>query len=503
MNNKLVAVLALCLLCGPLYGVDAMIRKIEVKEGAKKIVSLQRAKPSLVEDSNVAKLVSAGNGGDYYVEGLSIGKTSVVCRKPDGAQEILEITVVPRYWSTLQFLFENNPNISLAVTDGHVIISGQVLQNSLMEKVNKAVDLDKKRIINNVTLSHTDLLKRIDSYLRAEKFDGVKTEVMDRTVYLSGKVFDKAKRDKLLSVLLSYAKPAGFSLNSSGVILSGSQLTVEVRFVSVDKGKNDNMGLSTDEIKYSMQFAPSASHSYDSSNNPNVVKKAAYGGDATVTNSGTFNIQKIRNAMKILFDSRLATRSGETAKLQRGGTVYEKIEGVQAVDLREINYGFMVNVTPTMVNAKTITADVDIQVSEPTNRNPLTIAKYNMTAKYTVSPGEVILINKMNAINDTVAKQGIPILSDIPFVGSIFDNDSANTSNANIILLLRVTLPEEEAKREAAMKALEKFNEAQQTPTSAGSFVEEAVDSLIEEGTKDTKDLEKAGEKTAGALEEL
>jgi len=190
--------------------------------------------------------------------------------------------------------------------------------------------------------------------------------------------------------------------------------------------------------------------------------------------------------MKVLFDSKLATRSGETAELQRGGTVYEKIEGVQAVDLREINFGFMVKVTPTMINAKTITADVDVQVSGIQKENPLTINKYSMMAKYTVVPGEVILINKMNAINDRVSEQGILGLSDIPFIGSLFNNNQANNSNADILLLLKISFQSERKNIEEAAKASAKFKNAQDTETSVDMNI---TDKLVKELVKEIDKL--------------
>jgi len=465
---------------------DSLTKNIEIKEGARTMVRLVDVSSFFVQDPAVVKMTDMDENGKYILDGLGIGNTNVICTRSDGKDMVLKVTVVPRYWSTLRFLFQDMPNISLNITDGHVIISGKTIQNSIVKKVDQAVALDKKRIINNVVLSHTDLLKRINCYLRGESLNGIKAEVMDKTIYLNGKIYDKSKRDKLLSVVESYAKPAGFALNSSGIILSGSPLIVDVRFVTVTRGKDDNLGLTMNEIKYSMEFDPSASHAYDNSATPNVTKKAAYGGTGNVATNGVLNIQKIRNAMKVLFDSKLATRSGEVAELQRGGTVYEKIEGVQAVDLKEIDYGFMVKVTPTMVNENTITADVSVQVSGIQSQVPLTINKYHMAAKYTIAPGEVIVINKMNAINDRISEQGVLGLSDIPFVGSLFDTDVAQTANADILLLLRITRQTDFERAAEAEKAEKKFEEARDTPTTvdmnlSDKVVKEVIDKLEEE----------------------
>lgn len=484
--KKSFIILYLFLLICSLNGSDAqLIRNIEIKETARKIIKLPTLSTFFVQDPSIVNLVKSEEQSNYILLGLSVGNSEIICKNRDGSESILKIKVVPKYWNTLKFLFADNPNIQLNITDGHVIISGKVIQNSVMKKVNQAVELDKKRIINNVVLSHTDLLARIENYLKSEKLDNLKPEVMDRTVYLTGKIFDSSRRKKLLSVVESYTKPAGFNLNSSGIILGGSPLTVQVRFVSVTRGKNDNMGLTMDEIKYSMEFNPSASHSYDSSATPNVTKKAAYGGSGEVQTSGVFNTQKIKNAMKVLFDSKLSTRSGELAKLQRGGTVYEKIEGVQAVDLKEIDYGFMVEITPTMINEKTITADVSVQVSGIQQDNPLTISKYDMSAKYTIAPGEVILINKMNAINDIVSEQGIMGLSDIPYIGSMFNNNKAKTHNADILLLLRISFQSSPENKKDADKATDKFEQFKKKTTNVDmNFSDKQIKKLIEKVDK-------------------
>lgn len=470
----------------PLFS-DQLIQEIKIKEGARKIIKLN-VDTYLDQDPTIAKLVKTENANEVVVLGLSMGKTEIICKNQNKEETLLKLTVVPRYWNTLEYLFADTPNISLNITDGHLIISGKVIQNSLLKKVDEALKLDKERIINNVSFSYTDLLTRIRSYLKEESFDDIKVEAMDKTVYLSGNIFDKKKRDNLISVIQSYVKPAGCALNYAGIHLSGSPLTVEVRFASITRGHDDNIGITLDDIKSTMDFTPTTGHIYNSAAVPNVTRNLGISGTGEINTAADLNLQKIKNAMKILYDTDLSTRSGEHAKLQRGGTVYEKIEGVQAVDLKEIDFGFIVDITPTLLNKKTIDADVEVQVSGIEKNIPLTIRKYTMNAKYTVAPGEIILINKINSIDDKVSKQGIPILSDIPIISYMFENETSNDTNANLILLLRISLQPDAKIKEKAEEANKSFDKIQKTPTHVDmNFFESLVDELedtIEEELK-------------------
>ena len=105
-----------------------------------------------------------------------------------------------------------------------------------------------------------------------------------------------------------------------------------------------------------------------------------------------------------------------------------------------------------------------------------------MSAKYTIVPGEVILINKMNAINDRIAEEGVMGLSDIPFIGSMFDNNKASTNNSDILLLLKISFQTNAENAKNAQDAEKKFKEAQETPSTVDMNIS---DKLVKEVIKE------------------
>jgi Flp pilus assembly secretin CpaC len=422
------------------HAADPLGIRVQLREKEREIVAVPGVASFLVRDPTVAEVVAADHPGHLIVVGTQMGDTRILCPLADGGSSVVHVKVVPPYWDTLSYLFADSPNIEMVVTNGHLILSGEVSRNTVIRKVESAVALDPKRIINNVTFSHPDLLRRIDGYLQAQGYAGVTAEVLENTVYLGGQIFDDARRKDVVSVIEAYAKAANCLVNAAGLKLGGAPLAVEVKFVNVSRGVDNNIGLVMNEVKYNLNWNPKETDVWQFDNHVRSRQEtASWELDGEVTNDGSVGMQRIRSGMKVLYETRMATRSGEQVRLQQGGTIYKETTGVQVTETTQVDYGFIVEITPTMIGPKSISADVNVQVSGVLKDDPLTLDKYNLQSKYTIAPGDIILVNRMNKMSDQVARQVLPYVGDIPMLGNLFANTKETDQDGNLLLLIRIT----------------------------------------------------------------
>ncbi|HRU01397.1 MAG TPA: hypothetical protein P5239_06815, partial [Victivallales bacterium] len=161
-------------------------RKVQLKEGARTILFLPSVSTFLVHDPEIISVAKTESPDELIIIGLKMGNAVISCQNMDRTITTINVCVVPKYWDTLEALFENNPNIRMTVTGEHLILSGEVNDQDSMSRVKTAQELDKKRIINNVTFSKQNLLEKINSYLKNSGLNDVFAKIDDKVVYLRG-----------------------------------------------------------------------------------------------------------------------------------------------------------------------------------------------------------------------------------------------------------------------------------------------------------------------------
>ncbi|HBC86905.1 MAG TPA: hypothetical protein DCZ94_08125 [Lentisphaeria bacterium] len=462
-------------------------KMVQVKEGGRTLVKLDPISSFLAMDPETVTVARTERNDELVVIGVKMGKARIFCQNTDGSQTSVEVTVVPTYWDTLQQIFSDAPNIEMTVTTDHLILGGEMVKQNTLKKIETAMALDKARIINNVSFSQEDLLGKINTYLKASEFKDVNAKVQDGTVFVSGMILDKKKQEDMLSVLKAYATGFGCVLNSAGLTAGSSPLIVEVKFVSITNGDDVDMGLVMNEVKYNLAWNPKQTELWQHGETNGVRTNtrnegASWDLQGNVSNDGAMKLQKIRNSLKVLYESRMSTTSGEKLNVQKGGTIYLQTTGVEVTQVDPIDFGFIVDIVPTIISRDSVGADVNVQVSQVEREIPtLKIAKYSLTAKYAITPGEVILVNKMNTINDQVIKQGVPYLSTIPLIGYIFDNDKKKDDNAHLLLLIRISISDPKQVVDEGKKEDGTYAKMKDDPNHVDfTFIERLVDKVTD-----------------------
>jgi len=166
--------------------------------------------------------------------------------------------------------------------------------------------------------------------------------------------------------------------------------------------------------------------------------------------------------------------------MQKGGTIYLTNSDTQATKSQAIDYGFIVEIVPTMVGPETITVDVTVSISGIESENPLKLNKYKLDAKYSVNPEEIILVNKMTKISDQASLQQVPYICEIPVIGGLFTNNKSSDENSNLMLLMKITPLHTGLVKESGETAEKLFEKAKQRPVKM-ELTEEAEEVMMKQ----------------------
>lgn len=163
------------------------------------------------------------------------------------------------------------------------------------------------------------------------------------------------------------------------------------------------------------------------------------------------------NKAKILSNPRVATQNGKVAKFQATETVPVVKTTVTATgateSVEQIPIGETIDVTPLLVDPATgvVTLDLKPQISSRgkeviVNRNPVpeTLIR-SLSTTMTLKSGESIVIGGLKRKNNSEASNRLPLLGDIPFLGTLFSSSSWNGSESELIIMVTPYILEEVA----------------------------------------------------------
>jgi len=106
-----------------------------------------------------------------------------------------------------------------------------------------------------------------------------------------------------------------------------------------------------------------------------------------------------------------------------------------------LNTGVVLQVTPRVNTSGLVTLEIDQSVSNVSKTTTSTIDSPTITQRRVVTSvvvqdGETIALGGLILDNQTNSRQGIPVLSDIPVIGSLFRSTTKNTGRTELLVLL-------------------------------------------------------------------
>lgn len=127
------------------------------------------------------------------------------------------------------------------------------------------------------------------------------------------------------------------------------------------------------------------------------------------------------------------------AKFKSGGTVFVKVAGADAADLKEVPYGFTINAKGGLVDAETMSCDFDFTISSIVGKDGDSIERQEESSKQKISLpiGKTTLIGgRKGLIDQNTPPSGLPILRNTPVVNWFVADSGKSVSDRRLVIMV-------------------------------------------------------------------
>ncbi len=143
-------------------------------------------------------------------------------------------------------------------------------------------------------------------------------------------------------------------------------------------------------------------------------------------------------------DSNMTVLNNGTANMKSGGRIEITFEGADGeISARTIEFGVIINVTPRISSDGRIILDVSAEVSDlltPFSEGGIPqridFSERTVSSTITLQPGQTVLLGGLMQNQLTTGESGVPVLSSIPIIGSLFKTNTVNNSDTDLLLIV-------------------------------------------------------------------
>jgi pilus assembly protein CpaC len=328
----------------------------------------------------------------------------------------------------------------------------------------------------SVRASASSLNDSIDALRRELRLElpgqSVKATIDNGVVFLRGTVKDLASADRAVKIAAASGKVV--NLLNVEVPASEPQILLKVRFMSVDRNKQTQLGINIFSLGLGNtiggittgQFSPPTitAPTGGSSITSNGVTTVLPPSPATATFSNELNLMALnpgglplgvsiqalesKGLVEVLAEPNIVAANGKEASFLAGGEYPYPVAvgsgGGSAITIMFKEYGVRLNFIPTVTPRGTIRLQVAPEVSALDFTNAVVISGFEVPAITTrkikteveLVDGQSFVLGGLLDNRETDAFQKIPFLGDIPIIGKFFQSASKNRTNTELIVLV-------------------------------------------------------------------
>ena len=127
------------------------------------------------------------------------------------------------------------------------------------------------------------------------------------------------------------------------------------------------------------------------------------------------------------------------AKFKSGGTIFVKVAGADAADLKEVPYGFTINAKGGLVNEQTMSCDFDFMVSTilPTGDDNINRKEDYSKQRISLPIGKTTLIGGLKDLVDrNTPPSGLPILRNTPILNWFVAKSGKEVEDRRLVIMV-------------------------------------------------------------------
>lgn len=270
-------------------------------------------------------------------------------------------------------------------------------------------------------------------------------------VLLHGMVRTPAEAAELVALATQEAK--GGKVDDELQIAEPVQVTLQVRIARMSRTVIQQLGINWQALARVGHFAPLSIGLPFASGAASGT--AATLGLSRLNSNGSTQLNSIIDALNtdnlahILAEPTLTALSGQTASFLDGGSFPIPVPGQNGeVTIQYENYGVQLKFKPTVLSSGSIILNVQPTVSSESNQNAINIPAANasilvpslvtQSASTTVilGSGQSLAIAGLLQNSDTISRNSVPGIGNVPVLGALFGNSSINTSQSELVIVV-------------------------------------------------------------------
>jgi pilus assembly protein CpaC len=457
---------AAMLLCtGPASAGDS-VSTISVESGHSIVLRTPGLERVAVGDSRIAGVLPIGTT-ELVINGKAPGNTTVFVWEA-GERVTYQVTVTEQTMDDLAQMIRSAmdvPGVQVLSFRDSVVVRGTVPDGATEHQISDIIERfqpyatsQKSTIINAVTVAHplAELQHDVASLPGAQD---VRVDVDDKgNVIVSGHVRDTVTAQEVLDKTKGLAGPY---LAANGQLLDrmstdqNSQVDIKVYVLEIDRTAASSLGVQLQAANLQSN-GTGTTYTLGPPSFP-VVEQGHGLGDAlkigaffrTITLAPTLNLLMSQGHARVLSSPDLVTTPGNNATFLVGGSFPVPVSsGLGQIAIQYEPYGVQLNVTPTLLGNGAVEAKITPDISDLDFQDGITengfvipaLKESKLQTDIITQPGESIIMGGMVRHVETKLIQKIPLLSQIPILGKLFQSTSYQSDNSDVVFVMTPTV---------------------------------------------------------------
>ncbi|HQA38272.1 MAG TPA: pilus assembly protein N-terminal domain-containing protein [Kiritimatiellia bacterium] len=422
-------------------------------------------------DPSLAKVETLGPQ-QLRVMGLKAGMTDLQVTGEGSVSALFALTVLENINAVLSAVkrdLDAVPEVDVAINLGRVVLKGEVSNIEHWKYLLKVVDLYKDSVANLVTfypapevmLSLKAAFEKagltvLDADAPADKKvpGAIRLAFSGNSIFVNGLVYSQKDKDRITQIIeaqnwltVPRKREGGEAAQAQtaddprvkallDIEVVPTMLEMDVVFVGVTDSEEKQIGVNLAKAGLIVLNSTSAGFQGNLDNN-----SSGWAGSYSI-NSG------LQGALKFFAGSgpgRFQTAGHMTFKndspewrtYHSGGTLKVKVATRDATSLEDIDYGLIMKIKGGLLDAKTASVDVNIELSYPVPVGTDYDLKRNRIETTVNCPvGHTMVLAGMKSLIEQSSTEGVPFLRSVPAISWFFSEKNILKEDSKVLILL-------------------------------------------------------------------
>jgi pilus assembly protein CpaC len=290
-----------------------------------------------------------------------------------------------------------------------------------------------------------EVRKNVESLLQIDNtpVEGTRVRIVGDRVVIDGEVLKDTDAKRVDDVAKLFPSVVNLTTFNRSFNLMKQMVELDLQFYSITKDNQSEVGIDWANIIDPVD-KPLVTFQYvEPVNGP-----AGSSGTGTATIFSDFNPVRMRGTYqgtRMLAEHKMVVRNAEKAHYVEGGTLFIIAQSATGSgQIREVEFGFVVDVTPEVDKANNVVLTIQQQFTVPDRAQLIagfpTFQSRNISTTVNLAVGQSVMLSGF--LTETLTKEalGIPGFANLPVLGALFGSQTSAKQRTEGVLFITPTL---------------------------------------------------------------